>query len=364
MARHLHLSPQPDLSPGLFLGALVDLGAPAAALHAELDRVGWPGAARPRLTFRRAETDAGEGTECGGEAGDLPLAQARSWAQGSALPAGARRRFDAALDLLARPGAGHEGEPLGLLAAAILALDLLDVTSVTSDPLPVSGAWTRPATLAVLRGAAVHGVTADREPVTPLGAVLAACLADAFGPLPALTLEASGLGVAPPSGSSGERRLRLYLGHPLQAGPTRESLLVLEANLDDLSPELLATLPDTCLEAGALDAWLTPALMKKGRPAHCLSALCTEDAAAAVEEAIFRHSSTLGVRRLRVERDALARVWEEVETPWGSVRVKIGLLEGAPVNRAPEFEDCRARAREAGVPLKQVYAAAMAAARR
>jgi uncharacterized protein (DUF111 family) len=152
------------------------------------------------------------------------------------------------------------------------------------------------------------------------------------------------------------------LGDTKGSGISRESLLLLEANLDDLPAELLGTLIETCLAAGAVDAWLTPALMKKGRPGHTLSALCSDDTAWSVEKALFLHSSTLGIRRTTVRRDALDRAWAEVETPWGRVRVKTGILEGEVVNRAPEFEDCRRLAQEAGVPLKAVYSAALAAA--
>ena len=144
--------------------------------------------------------------------------------------------------------------------------------------------------------------------------------------------------------------------------PLVERLVVLEANLDDMSAELLAPLPETLLQAGARDAWLAPILMKKGRPGHLLSALCELDAADAVERAIFLHSSTLGVRRHEVRRTGLARAERTVATPWGEVRVKLGYLDGELVNRAPEFKDCSARAREAGVAVQLVYQAAVAAA--
>jgi uncharacterized protein (DUF111 family) len=368
MPRHLHIAPQADLTPELFLAALVDLGASPDAVRNGLLHCDFPGGPGFQLDFRRAEADGAAGTECLVRRRDASPAveEIRSWAAGpspAALSPTAHRRVLAGLDLLARSGACASTEPTALLAACALALDLLAVTTVTSDALPLPPA-AQPATLAVLRGAVVRGTQAEGACVTPLGAALAVSLADSFGPFPAMTLDAAGLGLGPTDGGQGRPRLRAYLGRPVDGGAARQSLLVLEANLDDLSPEVLATLPETCLLAGALDAWLTPALMKKGRPAHCLHALCGEGAASGVEEAIFRHSSTLGIRRLRVERDALTRAWEEVETPWGRVRVKVGLLGGEPVNRAPEFEDCRARAGQAGVPLKEVYAAALAGMRR
>lgn len=361
MPRHLHIAPQPDLAPELLLAALVDLGASPEALRSELLRCGFPGGSALDLEVRR--TTAGVEWRAPIQADVCSLEQARSWAEDADVAPAARRRILATLGLLAASRVDAGAEPLALVAACALALEVLDVATVTADPLPLSRVAPRPATLALLRGAAVRGVPDEGETPTPLGAALAVSLSSAFGPLPPLTLEGTGLGRKATT-EGGWRRLQLYLGRSLQGEGTRESLVVLEANLDDLTAEILATLPETCLEAGALDAWLTPVLMKKGRPGHCLHALCGEVAAQGVEEAIFRNSSTLGVRRLRAEREALTRTWEEVETPWGNVRIKSGFLAGESVNRAPEFEDCRARARQAGVPLKEVYAAALAARRR
>ena len=152
---------------------------------------------------------------------------------------------------------------------------------------------------------------------------------------------------------------------PQSAQPDKslvEPLTVLEANIDDMPAELMAPLPETLIAAGARDAWLTPILMKKGRPGQLLSALCDPQTADAVERAMFVHSSTLGVRRTEVARTTLSRQLHPVDTPWGPVTVKVGLAAGVPVNCAPEFEDCRRLAEAAGVPVKQVYAAALAAA--
>jgi uncharacterized protein (DUF111 family) len=178
-----------------------------------------------------------------------------------------------------------------------------------------------------------------------------------------MVLEAVGAGFGSSEAPGRPNCVRLFLGDSTARGFEREWLLVLEANLDDLPAEILATLIETCLEAGALDAWLTPVMMKKGRPGHVLSVLCREDAAVSIEEVVFRHSSTLGIRRKGVERDALERAWEEAGTPWGPVRIKKGILRGVVVNRAPEFEDCRRLAQESGVPVKEVYAAALSACR-
>jgi uncharacterized protein (DUF111 family) len=120
---------------------------------------------------------------------------------------------------------------------------------------------------------------------------------------------------------------------------------------------------DAALEAGALDAWAAPITMKKGRPALLLAALVEEGRRAAVTRALFAETPTLGVRRRRVERDVLAREVRTVETPHGPVRVKVALLDGVEVGAQPEHDDCLARARERGVPLREVLAAALAAHR-
>jgi hypothetical protein len=117
------------------------------------------------------------------------------------------------------------------------------------------------------------------------------------------------------------------------------------------------------LAAGALDAWVAPLTMKKGRPGHLFGALAGDGARAAVEEEIFRQTSTLGIRATRVERRLLERELVEVSTEYGKVRMKLGRLSGAVVNVAPEFEDCRQAAERAGVALKEVMAAALSAFR-
>lgn len=145
---------------------------------------------------------------------------------------------------------------------------------------------------------------------------------------------------------------------------TIKRLIVLEANIDDMSAELLAGLIQVCLDAGALDAWLSPILMKKGRPAHMLSALAEPGVVDAVEGAIFRNSTTLGVRRYEVARREAERSFVSVPTSWGEVSVKVASLGGREVNAAPEHGDCERLARACSVPVKEVYAEALCAYRR
>jgi uncharacterized protein (DUF111 family) len=152
--------------------------------------------------------------------------------------------------------------------------------------------------------------------------------------------------------------LRMTVGRASAAAAT---LTVLEANLDDCSPQVLGALLESLLSKGAKDAWIAPVVMKKGRPGHLVGALVDGAARAAVEAALLSESTTLGVRSHGVERVELERRHEEVSTPWGPVRVKVGSREGAVLNAAPEFDDAKARAEAAGVPVKQVLQAALSA---
>jgi len=390
MAPHLHLDPFSGIAGDMLLAGLVHLGAPAGEVEEALNRVPFPGLERVRLAFPAEESHGVRGLRLAIEMEPPPVQTHRTYPElreaiaATPLPDRARQRSLEALELLARaeakvhgvqPEQVHFHELGGFdtvvdLVGGCLALDLLGVSSVSCGPLPLGRGSIRcahgvlpspaPATLELLTGLPTVGLDLELELVTPTGAALARALASRFAPPPPMVLRAAGAGFGTSRLPGRPNCLRLLLGDPTPAGDGRESLWVLEANLDDLPPEILATLPEACLAAGALDAWLTPALMKKGRPAHLLSALCREDARAAVEEAFFRHSSTLGVRALAVERLALERRWAEVATPWGGVRVKLGARGGRVVNRAPEFEDCRRVAEEAGVPLKEVYAAALA----
>jgi hypothetical protein len=275
------------------------------------------------------------------------------------LPSRAGVWAAAALGRLPGGAPPAEGEPLAGLLACCLALDLLDVETLSCEPLPLGTGPASAAARAALgaaRGLPIRGVDAPETTLGPLGVALVAALCASWGPAPRLVVESSGLGFD----ALGRPALEAVLGRAgVAAG--EEELVVLAANLDDLAGEILGTLVDECLGAGALDAWLVPALMKKGRPGHVLEALCRSHAVSAVEERLFRCSSTLGVRRTAVTRRALERRWQEAQTPWGPVRVKLGLLRGEVVNRAPEYEDCRRVAAAARVPLKEVYAGALAA---
>jgi hypothetical protein len=219
-----------------------------------------------------------------------------------------------------------------------------------------------PATALLLQGLPVYGGEVEYELITPTGAALLAQLADSFDAMPGMVIERVGYGSGTRDLPDRANVLRALLGESAEPGRSHESITIIEANIDDMSPEMLPPLVGDLLEAGARDAFVTPIVAKKGRPAHLVTALCDEAHTDAVARALFRGSTTLGLRIRREERICLEREFRNAKTPWGEVRVKIGRYDGVQTVASPEFEDCRRRAQEAGVPALAVYNAAVAAA--
>ena len=227
-------------------------------------------------------------------------------------------------------------------------------------PLPVPA----PATAALL--ADIPIIPEGRgELTTPTGAAILAAVVDTFGPLPPMRSRAVGYGAGTRELADRPNVLRVTVGDPI--GTPEQSaapeVVLVEANIDDMSPQLVAPLYDALFAAGAVDVWSSPILMKKGRPAVQVSALAPPGERAAVERAFFVHSTTLGLRRRTLERVVLGRSATQVATPYGRVQVKIAALDGEVLGAQPEFEDCRRLAAEARVPVREVVSAAAAAAR-
>jgi uncharacterized protein (TIGR00299 family) protein len=221
-------------------------------------------------------------------------------------------------------------------------------------PLPVPA----PAVLALLEGKPVHAGRSPHEATTPTGAALLSTLATHWGPLPAMTVTATGMGAGGRDPADVANVLRLVLGEPLQ---DRGSAQLLETNVDDLDPRLWPGVLAMLMAAGASDAWLTPILMKKGRPAHTLSVLCSAAQAPALREVVFRETSTIGLRSRTVDKHALDRSETTVSVDGQVIRVKVASLAGVVINRNPEWEDVAAAALVLGRPAKDVLAEAQAA---
>ncbi len=213
-----------------------------------------------------------------------------------------------------------------------------------------------PATLKLLQGAPIFSSGPQVELVTPTGAAIVKTLATRFGWFPAMKIEKIGYGAGSRDFPEHPNVLRLTIGEAAATlSAPSETVTVLQANLDDLSPQVLAYAMERLLEEGALDVFSTPVQMKKNRPGALLTVLAKPEDADRLTKLIFAETTTLGIRRRDERRHTLARRWESVETHWGPVRIKIASMNGAIANYAPEYEDCRALAEANHVPLKAVF---------
>lgn len=219
-----------------------------------------------------------------------------------------------------------------------------------------------PATLKLLKDAPVYSSGPSLELVTPTGAAIVKTLVNRFGSLPAMRIDKAGYGAGTRDFHEHPNVLRLAIGETTSAAAMQpETITVLEANLDDLSPQVLAYAAEKLLTEGALDVFSVPVQMKKGRPGTLLTVLCRTEAADNLTKLLFAETTTLGVRRREEQRQTLSRRWETVKTSWGDVRIKIAGMNGSISNYAPEYEDCRALAEAHHVPLKQVIEEAVRA---
>jgi hypothetical protein len=221
--------------------------------------------------------------------------------------------------------------------------------------VPVPG----PAVLELLAGVPVLAGPVPAEACTPTGAALVAARVHEWTTLPPMRVSRVGYGAGGRDPEQLPNVVRLVLGKPV--GPVADAA-VLETNVDDLDPRLWPGVLGQLLAAGASDAWLTPILMKKGRPAHTLHVLCTRERRPAVEEVVFRTTSTIGLRVVEVGKVALDRAQETVAVLGGRVGVKVARLGGRVVNVSVEFEDVAALAATLGLPVKEALRAATAAA--
>jgi uncharacterized protein (TIGR00299 family) protein len=381
----LYLEPVGGIAGDMFLGAALAVGVDRGALESALATLGVPF----HLDVRPAEAQGIAGLHVevvpeGPQPHHRRLPDIRALIGASGLPPRAR---DAALALFERIGAAEaavHGIPLedvhfhevgaidsiADLCGAAVVMDLLGWPRAVSlppelgqgmartahGPLPVPA----PATLEILRGSPVRAGGPPGEAVTPTGAAILATLCE-IGEPPLFTPRRTGYGVGTVRWPDRANVLRMTLAEASDPLTARRGVVQIEANLDDCPGQLVARAIEAALEAGALDAWAIPCTMKKGRPGIVLAALAGEDLREAVVRALLAETTTLGVRIRPVERVELERALVGVETEYGVVRVKVGRLAGDVLGAHPEYEDCVARARERGVAVKEVMAAAAAA---
>jgi uncharacterized protein (DUF111 family) len=206
----------------------------------------------------------------------------------------------------------------------------------------------------LLKGVPIVPASVEGETVTPTGAAIVTALASEFGPLPAMEVTGVGYGAGTRDPEGMPNLLRIIQGK--QVEEKAEGIWVLEADVDDMIPELLPYLNQLLLKEGALDAALIPIQMKKGRPGFTIRCLVLAGQKEGLAQLILRESTTLGIRMYPVERMTLPREEREVETRYGSIKIKVAFDEGGKIiNLMPEYESCRQAAEEKKVPLKEVY---------
>ncbi len=410
----LYLDIFSGISGDMFLGAMIDLGVDATALEAELAKLNLDGyqlhvGRKTKSNIEGVKFDVhllpvkgGEHShehghshshshdDNGGHSQERNFAVIQSLINASALSAWVKEKSIAVFRRVAVAEGKVHGMPpdevhfheVGAVDSIVdivggcIALELLDKPRVLAAPVTEGTGWVdcahgrfpvpTAATLEILgaRGVIVNQCDEPHELVTPTGAALLAEFAESFELMRGVTPERIGYGLGTRDMNTRPNVLRAVLGQAeaaTEAKPLdweRDTVTVIETNLDDINAEHLGHFVETALEAGALDVFHTSVQMKKNRPGVLLTVLCAEADADRFSEMILRETTALGVRRHAADRRKLRREVVTVETPLGQVRVKLGRLNGKLVQAAPEYESCRAVAAKAGVPLKAVYAAA------
>lgn len=375
------VDPFSGASGDMLLGALLDCGLDLELLRTELasrlelegyemvaERVVRQGLAGTKLHVRATETQPSR-----------DWIVIRDLIGSSALPPRVREQALAIFERLAEAEARVHGVPIeqvhfhevgGVdalidIVGFVLGLDLLSIEAVASGPLPLSRGWVEsahgrlpvpaPATAALLATGRVPTVAVDVEAelVTPTGAAILVTLAQFTWP--AFRPERVGYGFGTCE-LPWPNALRLWIGEassPLDS--SEEGELLLQTNLDDLPPQFIEPLMDRLFAAGALDVYLTPIVMKRSRPAVEVSVICRAQDRPALQEVLFHHSTTFGVRAIALHRTKLARALVPITTRWGDVQVKLKIFAGRVTDAVPEYRDCLAIHERTGVPIREIW---------
>jgi len=375
------------VSGDMILGALLDAGLDVEFLRGELAKLpisGW------ELRTRRVDKNGFAATKVdvvvGRQPHARPLPEIERVIHESALSDGVKQQALKVVRIIGEAEARIHGMPVEEvhlhevsgedaildICGALVGMEKLGISHFECSPLPMGRGFIKgahgqiplpaPATVAILKGVPVHGAAVDAELVTPTGAALVKHLCRRFGGLPAMRMDAVGYG-AGTWDLTIPNLLRIFIGQGEAAGVDRDTVAVLETNIDDQNPEQQAHVMQRLIEAGALDVTMTPTHMKKDRAGVILSVIAKPEDRDVMRDLILTETSSLGVREQELQRALLHRDRIEVETPWGKTFVKVGHLPNGQHKYAPEFEDCRRLARTANVPLREVYVAAETAAR-
>jgi len=392
--RQAYLDGSSGISGDMFLGALLDAGFEAKRLLDELKKLSL---GFYKLKRTRAARGGIVGTRLEVEiSGDQPprkLADIEAMLTPAGLSDGVKERALKVFRRLAEAEGKIHGKAardihfheVGAVDAIIdivgscVGMEALEISELICSPLNVGGGHVEavhgslpvpaPATAELLQGIPIYSSGVEGELVTPTGAAIATTLATSYGPLPAFKIERIGYGAGAKDFPKHPNVARLFIGQKLEAvkaeagKPGDELVSILEANLDDMSPQLYGYLVDQALAAGALDVTCSSVQMKKNRPGLQITVLGPPEKADALAQLLFEQTTTLGLRIHEARRKVLEREHVEVETAYGKVRMKVAKREGKVLNAAPEYDDCQRLAAEKGVPLKEVILAAQAAYR-
>ena len=373
------------ISGDMTLGALIDLGVPQKYLVQELAKLGVPGYSlrvarvqRSGITGRQVQVKISHHEHHHRTFKDIEKIIVKS-----PLAARIKERSIAVFRLIAEAeGKVHNKKAEAVhfhevgaidsivdITGCMIGFDCLGIDRFAAAAVPTGGGFVQcqhgtlpvpaPATVLLLKGIPVYDNGIKAELVTPTGAAILAALCESFGAIPPMTIQKTGYGAGSRELAETPNMLRLILGTALQPGCI-DTVIVLEATIDDMSPELAGYAMERLFEAGALDVAFTPVYMKKNRPAMLVTVICTEARQAPLTAMFFAETTTAGVRAYRAERSILQRREGHVNTKFGKLKVKL-LQDGSGIMRpVPEYEECRRIAKAKNVPLREVYAAVAA----
>jgi uncharacterized protein (TIGR00299 family) protein len=371
------------ISGDMTLGALVDVGVHLSTLQAGVDSLGLPSCRLVAEEVKKCGFRATKVTvEYDPEHTHRHLHHITDMIQASELSAAQKQLAIRIFTRLGEAEARVHGtsiqkvhfhevgavDSIADIVGAAIGLDMLGVDRVVCSPVPTGSGFVKiahgrvsipaPATAELLKQVPIAPSEIAAELTTPTGAAIVTTVAERFGCLPGMHAETIGYGAGTKDLEGQANVLRLFVGTMTADASDADQICVLETNLDDVSGEVIGYTTTQLLQAGALDVYTTAIHMKKNRPGVMLSVIADPHEVAKLERIVFAETGTLGIRRLNVDRHKLRRQAHTVVTAWGKIDGKAALLSDGQIAFAPEYESCRVRAAEAGVPLRRVYDAA------
>jgi uncharacterized protein (TIGR00299 family) protein len=363
----------------MLLGALIDAGVPADALRAEIAKLNLDGVElKAERCVRKGITGTDVQVVTGHDHAHRHLSTIEKIIDGATLGQTVKERAKRIFRRLGEAEAAIHGIPIekvhfhevGAIDAivdivgACAGLEILGVERLYCSPLNLGSGTVKaahgvmpvpaPATAALVNGLPTYSDGPAVELTTPTGAAVVSTLAEGFGPMPAMRISAVGYGAGDKEFPDRANMVRLVVGESSRAAEATE-IFVIEANVDDMSPEWAGYVRQQLLEQGALDVTLTPVFMKKDRPGYQIQVLAKPDERDRLGDLLLAETTTIGIRYYPAQRRVLERSWKTVSTVYGEVRIKVASEGGVIRNFAPEFEDCKKLAETKKIPLKMVW---------